>query len=124
MGPNRARMELLDIFPSTPVLAPLSPGLLSDTLGAELGTETGLGLVETKSPNSEFRPSKSFVEELLGTLATVEGLEGDPRESPRRSVSRVLALFTTPRFATAGFTATGLGATAWGLGLADDLAGA
>ena len=64
LGPNRARMELLDILPSAAALAELSwAGLVSATPGVEVGTEAGLGLVETKSPNSEFRPAEIRVQE-------------------------------------------------------------
>ena len=139
LGPNRARMELLDILPSATAWAELSwTGLVS-----EAGTEAGLGLVETKSPNSEFRPaeicdktsssktvpfnslrddllitihsikpniiqsspSKSLDDALLGTLGPEGVEEAEPRESPRRSVSRVLELFTRP---TLGLAATDL----------------
>ena len=38
-----------------------------------------------------------FEDALLVTLALVEdAVEGDPRESPSRSLSRVLELFTRP----------------------------
>ena len=64
LGPNRARMELLDILPSAAALAELSwAGLVSATPGVEVGTEAGLGLVDTKSPNSEFRPAEIRVQE-------------------------------------------------------------
>ena len=55
-----------------------------------------------------FSPSKSLDDALLGTLApegVEEAVEAEPRESPRRSVSRVLELFTRP---TLGLAATGL----------------
>ena len=57
-------MELLDILPSAAALAELSwAGLVSATPGVEVGTGAGLGLVETKSPNSEFRPAEIRVQE-------------------------------------------------------------
>lgn len=70
LGPNNAMIESLDIFPSVTLL---SLGLLSETAEGNdvvADDDETTGVADTKSLNSELRPSKSWAEELVGTFET------------------------------------------------------
>ena len=101
-------MESLDILPlSVLSVAAADVGMLLAAVDC-CCVAAGAGVADTKPLNSLLRPSRSWAEAELGTLAADEAEEGveeeEDSDNPNKSVSKVLADLTI-LLATAGLEA-------------------